>query len=336
MSEYFTNSKQNKFKVLAPARANFNYVRLNTNRLSFLPSLFISFLSLVAVVWLFIYFNPIGLFTRNPQIAGVEEKISLDQSDLKLDNASEINNQPSSLDKSVLITKGSSSCKLNYPINFNLPVTALIKKDKQSWWLPAIDNCSDSNIQAVQIVQLSNEEGLQVKVGLNPSNIFLISAKDNIYALVYTKDKQISSYNFSEFGENLLEPTFASSKTFDALKMYDTKIVDNWSYQLSVGCQAKSVEDNCIIWKQNQYSGVVYKLKPDLYLDLQNLSLPYNKEKSYLKFAKKQDSNSDINLIFGNLEDSDYFLIKLGVKSNSISSASKYSLSDPDYNSYFR
>lgn len=335
MHEPFYYPAKPKLKILAPRKSRSRHVLLNTNRLSFLPSLFVSLLSMVAAVSVFVYFNPVGLFTRNPQIAGVEEKIILNQASQILNPSAE-KAVTDSAEKSILIAKDNLTCRLSYPINFNLPVVAAVVKKNQSWWLPNTEQCSDSNLQAVQITTLSEQEGLSVKSRLNASNIFLISSKDQVYALVYTKNNVVSSYNFSELGENFLDPGFSYAKSFDPLKMHDTKIVDNWSYQLSLGCQARSVELNCILWKQNQFSGVVYKIKSDFFADAQNFNISFNKNSTYMKFAKTQSSNQELNLIVGSLDNSDYFLVKVGVSNNSISSVLKYTTADPDYNLYFR
>lgn len=325
-----------KFKILAPVKSELNKVVINSSRLAFLPSLFVTFIVIVGLLGLFIYFNPIGLFTRHPEVAGVSDKIQLGTLGEKIPDPANTSSIDSGKEKSLVVYNGDLSCKLIYPSNFTLTIISAIKKDSQSWWIPDVNQCSDSNLQALQIVKLSSEEGKDIKEKLNPSNIFLISYTDQVYALAYTKDNQITNYNFSVLGENFLDPIFSSSKTFNSAKMYDARIVEDYSYYLSSGCSPKSNESGCFLWKQNQFSGVIYKVKTNFFEDLANNAISLDKNKSYIKFAKKQDTQTDLSFIAGEVGQSKFYLLKMGIKSSSIISVTKFEQGEEDYSLYFR
>lgn len=342
--KFFFNSKKisQKFKILAPTKSKFNLVNLNAKRLAFLPSLFVTGLILLAFISAFVYFNFWGIFDRTPQIARVQDKILITKTQVDIDlkegktdtifgNESLVDN---SKDKFININQLGLNCKLNYPKTFDLPVVPVIIKDQQSWWFPEVNKCFDSNLEAIQIIQLGGEEGNNLKSMLNPVNIFLISEKEQIYALAYTKNKQISGLDLSVIGENLLSPVFTSAQTFNSTKMFDAKIISENTIYLSSGCQPKNAENNCTIWKQDQYSGTVYKLKNNFFQDIKTTT--FDKNTSYVKFAKKQDSTEQVNIITGKINSSEYWLIKLSILNNTVSTVTQIDLGDKVYNEYYR
>jgi len=326
--------KDSKFKILSPAKFGLNNVALNSQRLAVLPSLFVSSLIIIGIGLLFFYFNPLGIFRTSPEVAGIFDKLPLQQSD-----KTEIfpnNNVIEKTDNFITISQSDLTCRLELPASFDLNVKPAITKSVQNWWFPASSQCSDPNLQAIQIIELNNEEGKQVKTKINPSNIFLLSFPKQIYAIVYTKNNVISQFNLSIISENFLNFAFKEARSFDSMKMFDSKTIGDYVYYLSNGCQPNNPSHQCIVWKQNLYSGLIYKLKENIFQDLENNKIQVDKTKTYFKFAKKQESDNSLTFISGKLNEPDYYLIQLGIQSNSISSVTFIDLYSKFYQVYYR
>lgn len=323
-----------KFKIHSPTKFGYNNVAINSQRLAVLPSLFVSSLIIIGIGLLVFYFNPLGIFRRSPEVAGVFDKLPLQPSD-----KTEIipnTNQVKESNNYIAISQTDLTCKLELPASFDLNIKPAITKSVQNWWFPTTSQCSDSNLQAIQIVELNAEEGKQVKSKVNPSNIFLLSFTKQIYAIVYTKNNVISQFNFSIISENFLNFAFKEARSFDSMKMYDSKTMGDYVYYLSYGCQPNNPAQECIVWKQNLYNGIIYKLKDNIFQDLENNKIQVDKTKTYFKFAKKQDSDNSLTFITGKLNEPDYYLVELGIQSNSISSVTMIDLYSKLYQVYYR